>query len=91
LLLPLIWHTIESRKSSVDCWGRALLEYPASLARTIERDGFKYFCYGTLTLYAALETATGRVHGEATARKPARFFPFLEKVRPPPMTPYVTA
>jgi hypothetical protein len=34
----------------------------------IERHGFEYYRHGTLSLYAALETATGRVHGMTAAR-----------------------
>jgi transposase len=38
----------------------------------IERHGFEYYRHGTLSLYAALETATGRVHGKTTARHTSR-------------------
>ena len=33
-----------------------------------ERHGFEYYRHGTLSLYAALETETGRVHGKTAAR-----------------------
>jgi transposase len=46
-----------------------------------ERHGFEYFRHGTLSLYAALETATGRVHGKTTARHTSReFVAFLKEV-----------
>jgi transposase len=40
---------------------------PLSPGRT-ERHGFEYYRHGTLSLYAALDTKTGRVHGKTTAR-----------------------
>jgi hypothetical protein len=47
----------------------------------IERHGFEYYRHGTLSLYAALETATGRVHGKTTARHTSQdFVAFLEEV-----------
>lgn len=33
-----------------------------------ERHGFEYYRNGTLSLYAALDTKTGRVHGKTAAR-----------------------
>ena len=46
-----------------------------------ERHGFEYFRHGTLSLYAALDTATGRVHGKTTARHTSReFVAFLNEV-----------
>src|SRR5215831_21003477 len=33
-----------------------------------ERHGFEYYRHGTLSLYAALDTKTGRVHGKTAAR-----------------------
>jgi len=46
-----------------------------------ERHGFEYFRHGTLSLYAALDTATGRVHGKTTARHTSReFVVFLKEV-----------
>ena len=45
------------------------------------RHGFEYYRHGTLTLYAALDTQTGRVHGRTTARHTSRdFVAFLEEV-----------
>lgn len=47
----------------------------------IERHGFEYHRHGTLSLYAAEETATGRVHGKATARHTSQdFVGFLKEV-----------
>jgi transposase len=47
----------------------------------IERDGFEYYRHGTLSLYAALETNTGRVHGKTAARHTSQdFVSFLEEV-----------
>src|SRR5208283_3987202 len=46
-----------------------------------ERHGFKYHSHGTLSLYAALHTATGRVHGKTAARHTSReFVAFLQEV-----------
>src|SRR5258705_1565352 len=39
-----------------------------------ERHGFEYYRHGTLSLYAALDTATGRVHGKTAARHTSRDF-----------------
>lgn len=46
-----------------------------------ERHGFEYYRHGTLSLYAALDTASGRVHGKTTARHTSReFVAFLQEV-----------
>jgi len=46
----------------------------------IERHGFEYYRHGTLSLYAALETATGCVLGKTTARHTSQdFVAFLEE------------
>jgi transposase len=46
-----------------------------------ERHGFEYYRHGTLSLYAALDTASGRVHGKTTARHTSReFVAFLHEV-----------
>lgn len=46
-----------------------------------ERHGFEYYRHGTLSLYAALDTASGRVHGKTTARHTSReFIAFLKEV-----------
>jgi hypothetical protein len=39
-----------------------------------ERHGFEYYRPGTLSLYAALDTASGRVHGKTTARHTSQEF-----------------
>lgn len=47
----------------------------------IGRHGFEYYRHGTLPLFAALETATGRVHGKTAARHTRQdFVAFLEEV-----------
>ena len=46
-----------------------------------ERHGFEYYRHGTLSLYAALDTASGRVHGKTTARHTSQeFVAFLQEV-----------
>ena len=51
---------------------------PLSLGHA-ERHGFEYHRHGTLSLYAALNTATGRVHGKTAARHTSReFVAFLQ-------------
>jgi transposase len=46
-----------------------------------ERHGFEYYRHGTLSLYAALDTKTGRVHGKTAARHTsADFVDFLGEV-----------
>ena len=46
-----------------------------------ERHGFEYRRHGTLSLYAALDTKTGRVHGKTAARHTsADFVDFLGEV-----------
>jgi transposase len=46
-----------------------------------ERHGFEYYRHGTLPRYAALETATGRVHGKTAARHTSQdFVAFLKEV-----------
>jgi hypothetical protein len=39
-----------------------------------ERHGFEYYRHGILSLYAALDTTTGRVHGKTAARHTSREF-----------------
>jgi transposase len=47
----------------------------------VERHGFEYYRRGTLSLYAALDTATGRVHGKTAARHTSQdFIAFLKEV-----------
>src|SRR5262245_55282442 len=46
-----------------------------------ERHGFEYYRQGTLSLYAALDTKTGRVHGKTSTRHTSRdFVAFLQEV-----------
>src|SRR6202047_3835633 len=46
-----------------------------------ERHGFEYHRHGTLSLYAALDTKTGRVHGKTAARHTSQdFVEFLGEV-----------
>ena len=46
-----------------------------------ERHGFEYFRHGTLSLYAALDTATGQVHGKTASRHTsAEFVEFLSEL-----------
>ena len=46
-----------------------------------ERHGFEYYRHGTLSLYAALDTKTGRVQGKTTARHTsAEFVAFLSEI-----------
>ena len=54
-------------KTAIQALDRLDPVLPLSPGR-IERHGFEYYRHGTLSLYAALETATGRVHGKTTAR-----------------------
>ena len=43
-----------------------------------ERHGFEYVRHGTLSLYAALEVAIGRVRGKATERHAIDFLDFMD-------------
>jgi transposase len=46
-----------------------------------ERHGFEYYRHGTLSLYAALDVRSGRVHGKTAARHTSdEFVDFLEDV-----------
>ena len=46
-----------------------------------ERPGFKYYRHGTLSLFAALEVKTGKVHGKTANRHTSEeFVDFLEQV-----------
>ena len=46
-----------------------------------ERHGFEYYRHGTLSLYAALNTATGRVHGKTGTRRTSReFVAFVQEI-----------
>ena len=54
-------------KSALQALDRLDPVLPLSPGRA-ERNGFEYSRHGTLSLYAALDTKTGQVHGETTAR-----------------------
>jgi transposase len=67
-------------KTAIQALDRLDPVLPLSPGR-IERHGFEYYRHGTLSPYAALETATGRVHGKTTARHTSQdFVAFLEGV-----------
>jgi transposase len=67
-------------KTAIQALDRLDPVLPLSPGR-IERHGFEYRRHGTLSLYAALETSTGRVHGKTTARHTSQdFVTFLEEV-----------
>jgi len=67
-------------KTAIQALGSARSVLPLSLGRA-ERHGFEYYRHGTLSLYAALDTKTGRVHGRSTARHNSRdFVAFLAEV-----------
>src|SRR6202048_2252671 len=67
-------------KSAIQALDRLDPVLPLSPGRA-ERHGFEYYRHGTLSLYAALDTQTGRVHGRTTARHTSRdFVAFLEEV-----------
>jgi hypothetical protein len=53
---------------------------PLSPGRS-ERHGFEYYGHGTLSLYAALETRSGKVLGKTAARHTSQeFVEFLREV-----------
>jgi len=67
-------------KTAIQALDRLDPVLPLSPGRA-ERHGFEYFRHGTLSLYAALDTATGRVHGKTTARHTSReFIAFLQEI-----------
>src|SRR6266571_4347644 len=67
-------------KTAIQALDRLDPVLPLSPARA-ERHGFEYYRHGTLSLYAALNTATGRVHGKTAARHTSReFVAFLQEV-----------
>jgi hypothetical protein len=53
----------------------------AAFAGRAERHGFEYYRHRTLSLYAALDTATGHVHGKTAARHTSRDFSRLSEGR----------
>jgi len=67
-------------KSAIQALDRLDPVLPLSPGRA-ERHGFEYYRHGTLSLYAALDTKTGKVHGKTTARHTsAEFVAFLGDV-----------
>src|ERR1700690_1435534 len=67
-------------KTAIQALDRLDPVLPLSPGRA-ERHGFEYYRHGTLSLYAALNTATGRVHGKTAARHTSReFVDFLQEV-----------
>src|ERR1700758_1742998 len=67
-------------KSAIQALDRLAPILPMSPGR-VERHGFEYYRHGTLSLYAALDTATGRVHGKTAARHTSQdFITFLNEV-----------
>ena len=67
-------------KTAIQALDRLDPVLPLSPGRA-ERHGFEYYRHGTLSLYAALDTKTGRVHGKTTARHTSRdFVAFLAEV-----------
>jgi transposase len=67
-------------KSAIQALDRLDPVLPLSPGRA-ERHGFEYFRHGTLSLYAALNTATGEVLGKTTTRHTsAEFIAFLEEL-----------
>ena len=68
------------RSTAIQALDRLDPVLPLSPGR-VERHGFEYYRHGTLSLYAALETATGRVHGKTAARHTSQdFITFLKEV-----------
>jgi transposase len=67
-------------KSAIQALDRLDPVLPLSPGRA-ERHGFEYYRHGTLSLYAALDTKTGKVHGKTSARHTsADFVAFLGEV-----------
>jgi len=67
-------------KTAIQALDRLDPVLPLSPGRA-ERHGFEYYRHGTLSLYAALDTASGRVHGKTAARHTSReFVGFLREV-----------
>src|ERR1700682_5470750 len=67
-------------KTAIQALDRLDPVLPLSPGRA-ERHGFEYYRHGTLSLYAALDTKTGRVHGKTSARHTsADFVDFLGEV-----------
>src|SRR5438309_2432298 len=67
-------------KSAIQALDRLDPVLPMSPGRA-ERHGFEYYRHGTLSLYAALEVRSGKVHGKTAARHTSdEFVDFLHEV-----------
>lgn len=67
-------------KSAIQALDRLDPVLPLSPGR-VERHGFEYYRHGTLSLYAALDVKTGKVHGKTAARHTSNeFVDFLDQV-----------
>ena len=67
-------------KSAIQALDRLDPLLPMSPGRA-ERHGFEYYRHGTLSLYAALDVKTGKVHGKTAARHTSdEFVAFLDQV-----------
>jgi transposase len=67
-------------KSAIQALDRLDPVLPMSPGRA-ERHGFEYYRHGTLSLYAALDVKSGKVHGQTAARHTSEeFVDFLEQV-----------
>ena len=67
-------------KSAIQALDRLDPVLPLSPGR-VERHGFEYYRHGTLSLYAALDVRTGKVHGKTAARHTSEeFVDFLGQV-----------
>jgi transposase len=67
-------------KSAIQALDRLDPVLPMSPGRA-ERHGFEYYRHGTLSLYAALDVQTGKVHGKTAARHTSdEFVAFLDQV-----------
>ena len=67
-------------KSAIQALDRLDPVLPLSPGR-VERHGFEYYRHGTLSLYAALEVKSGKVHGKTAARHTSdEFVSFLEEI-----------
>jgi transposase len=67
-------------KSAIQALDRLDPVLPMSPGRA-ERHGFEYYRHGTLSLYAALDVKSGKVHGKTAARHTSEeFVDFLEQV-----------
>ena len=67
-------------KSAIQALDRLDPVLPLSPGR-VERHGFEYYRHGTLSLYAALDVKSGKVHGKTAARHTSdEFIEFLGQV-----------